>query len=213
MIVTTDFNRLVARHCHPARRAALLLPTTDAALAAAEAAERRHVATIVGSLAGMVRPVDALGLCASCDTPGGLVVFSDQILSCADTPVLVREDGDAAFHSVFEFLLVARHGYDLLAWTGDDRGLAPDGRSLPGVVGMLQRYFLACGRLGDAWRMRDRQVERTVDWRRRTAERAIRSFESAVCLEYCTEPHHPEASRLLGRARALARSIREVRAS
>jgi hypothetical protein len=211
--VPTEFDHLVATHLVPRRRVALVLPTTDASLAAADAARQRHGATVVGSLAATSRPVDVLGMCATSEAPGSIVVFSDQILSSADTPVLVRSGDDASFHSVFEFLLVARHGYDLFAWAGDSHALRPEGSTLDDVLRTLHRHFGACGELQGTWRMRDRQAERALDWRRRTAERAIRSFESAVCMEYCTEPQHPDASRLLGSARALARSMRQAHAT
>jgi hypothetical protein len=211
--VPTEFDHLVATHLVPPRRVALVLPTTDASLAAAEAARQRHGAAVVGSLSGMSRPVDVIGICATAEAPGSLVVFSDQILSSADTPVLVRSGERASFHSAFEFLLVARHDYELFAWAGAPQGLRPEGRSLDDVLRTLQCHFRACARLDGAWRMRDRQADRALDWRRRTAERAIRSFESAVCLEYCTEPEHPDASRLLGSARSLTRSMRQAHAT
>ncbi|GAB3727789.1 hypothetical protein GCM10028862_04690 [Luteimonas pelagia] len=195
------------------RRVALVLPTTDAALSAVEKARHRLHVQFVGSLSGMQTPADFLASLASVDQPQSVVVFSDQILSPADTPVLVRSEGSAAFHSTFEFLLVARHGYRLIVWNGEGESQCPEGDTLSNVLGVLHRHLVACEQLGDDWLMRRRQLERTQEWRIRAGARVIRSFESAVCHEYCTDPTHPDASRFLDRTRQLGNAMRRGFAS
>lgn len=143
--------------------------------------------------------------------PTRVVVFSDQLVSDIDAPVLVEAGSRLQFLSSLEIIVAARLGSPASIWNGAGWALVPHDDS-NGVLGALLRYLSACESLGDRWLMRDAQGERAPERRIAVAQRRVRLFESVAMHAIADAASNAEQRDLLERVYALRRRLTAGRA-
>lgn len=161
----------------------LVLPTTTRELALLEQLGLRpDVDAIVGRNEHALAPAELLTRIEDkAPAPDARVlVFSDQLVSAVDAPLLVRRDGVARYVSSLEYILNAQYGYALLAINGDRLSRLPAGAPAVDVLGLLVDHLEANERLGSNWLVRELQTQRLPQDRRLQQRRRIRALRSSI---------------------------------
>jgi hypothetical protein len=120
-----------------------------------------------------------------------MVVFSDQLVSAVDAPVLVDTGSTQHFASSIEYVLNNLYGFHLRFFLAARRSLdIPAGSSANLVFSAHHKYLLACEAQGATWVARSEQIRRTPDFRRRQQRIRIQALRSSL-LFMTSMGHHP----------------------
>ena len=134
------------------------------------------------------------------------ICFSDQLISAVEAPVPVEINGARFYFPGIELIANRSHAYALMFWTGSSFTHVPPASDDASVLSASALYFRACDALGDAWLLRDAQLERSHRRRAELARIRARTLHS-VLMHMAPErgmppTHRRIASRLLDVGRA-----------
>ena len=176
---------LTTMHRHlagSAGRHAIVLPTTATTLDwAVEQVKNGTIHVVVGSfIRDGYSPAKLLTLLDSIPAKRSFrtIIFTDQLISPIDAPLLTSMNDELSFVSGVEWILNEAHNFSLYIWDVINFvTLAPVTHG--GHILRLIRYHLqACKQLGDAWIMRLNQIERTPAERILNSRIRLRTFYS-----------------------------------
>ena len=186
-----------------------VIPSTEATLHAAGTWARDRLWQVVGlredfpSSGGdgmaLLTPSQYLAACGAAAAGAArrtAVVFTDQFVSSEHAALLVRDGVDDRFYPTLELIASARYGVAVRYWVGEgflDAGTAA-GAAETAALHALRRYYRSCDALGDMWRMRGRQFQRSPAGRIEAARHRLRLYQSIVML--APEDAAPSAVRL-----------------
>jgi len=183
-------------------RVLFAVPSTEATLQCIPRwlAARPGTAVVAPAVAGQLTP--AQWLARQRAAPGQdrfLIVFSDQLLSAADAPMLVEQGGRLSYLPGLEVVAQGGHGFAVAAWVGNGFEAAPRDGGPVAILGLLARHLAACAELGAPWLMREAQQQRCADAHVAEARRRLRVFHSAIMHARGDAPLGPEARAIVRR--------------
>jgi hypothetical protein len=109
------------------------------------------------------------------------VVFTDQLVTASDAPLLIKHGDTKAYYPTLELIAHQMYGFTIHAWTGETRRTSlPPHSCHTEVLHILQAYFEACRSLGSRWLVRDIQHHKSTEHRIAEARRRARGFQSAL---------------------------------
>jgi len=117
-----------------------------------------------------------------------IVVFSDQLTSSLDAPVLTSHQGRQRFLSLVEVILNNLHGFHLLVCTCGGAVSLPPGSPLVSILRAVSDCLDASGHMGSDWLVEAAQVKRNPGTRLSESRIRQRVFHSAVMHMYWKHP-------------------------
>lgn len=196
--------------CTP--RCAVLVPTSSSTL---DALVRWRSAwpdllVVAPGLPGGLDPHELLTrLGRSTPLPERIVLFADQLVSPVHARIPVRRAEDLRYVSGLEALLVVRHDYHLASALPPQEGEDPACSDAHAAFELAIDFLDRCELLGDAWRVRTSQTERTMQARVDAARRELRYLESAV-LHAAAGPARHDVTAVLARLRATHKMLKQA---
>lgn len=172
-------------------RCAAVLPTTKVTLdITAHLALAGAVDAVVGIFhGGTLRPSQLIErLDTMPNTNTRIIVFTDQLTSATDAPLLVSKNGSLSYLSGLELALQQEYGFSLRVLKGDgfvEPDVVRDARSL---LRLLHGHIQACEHLGAHWLAATLQPQRSPTTRTREAGIRLRLFQSATIHMWLTWP-------------------------
>lgn len=187
---------------------ALLVPSSPATLKAVSKWAADGVA-VVGRVPGTVSPQALLSLVdgGQAKRPHTGIIFSDQLVSPVDAPLLIQRGGNRRYVSALELLCHTRHGFPVSAWTGASFEPAPPGCEPDELLSLLVRYLEACDGLGNDWLMRDAQAECAASHRLNDARRRLQLFQSVILHSFSETPLPTEYEGVVRRLAEMRKSL------
>ncbi|MDV3512688.1 hypothetical protein R1L06_18340 [Stenotrophomonas sp. C4297] len=194
---------------------AIILATTRSNInRAIELSTRGMVTSIIGKdPAYSEAPSDAFQKLD--DSPGthAVIVFSDQLTSSLDAPVLTSQRGQQRFLSLAESILNSTYGFRLVVSTYEGMFMLPPCSPLVSVLRIISNHLDSNAMLGGDWLVQELQTERHPS--RRLIENRVRqrAFHSALMHMYWTHPDfNPERfDRIHGQLKSLYRASQPVK--
>jgi|GEM_PF-5265660 hypothetical protein len=131
-----------------------------------------------------------------------IVVFTDQLVSVVDAPLLVRQGKQAQYVSSIEYILNVHHQCPLFAISSDGLEYLPVGAAPAQVFSLVTGHLRANDRLGNDWMVKNWQIQRSPQDRRFQQRRRIRAMRSSVMHmmgrdQYLWNPGHDDKLRTL----------------
>lgn len=189
----------------------IILPTTQHTIAWANSAlqdrlcEDVVVASLIPNAVNPSTILDSLAL--GSDRPRYIVVFTDQLTSAIESPILVRSNNGSQYYSGLESVLHLRYRYPLYIWPHAlDRVTVPS-VDLGEVIQQLTIYFDACNTLGNLWLQREAQKERSLTQRVMHARRELRYLKSILLHNYRHRRADIVALELLSRIDSVSKRV------
>lgn len=163
----------------------LMLPTTAPFLAAVDRLGLRpKIDMVVGRSARKftIYPADLLAHLADnrLMSDARVIVFTDQLVSALDAPLLVSRNGRAQYVSALEYVLNAEHECPLFAMNGDQINYLSENAPPDRVLNFIVDHLDANQLLGDAWLTRSLQSQRLPQERRFQQRRRVQAMRSSV---------------------------------
>ncbi|QBH00482.1 hypothetical protein [Xanthomonas oryzae] len=161
----------------------IIVPTTTQTVSHVKIWRELHPSIIVvaPSTGGSHTPTELLHeFGKSPNLPVLAIIFSDQLTSAQDAPVLVKKNKKLVFFSAIELIGNKKYGALLHIWLG--HRVATLDRETPqiDILNLLSGYLRNCEKLGPEWIARSIQPHRYLDERRRDAMRRLRLFQSMI---------------------------------
>lgn len=117
-----------------------------------------------------------------------VVVFSDQLASSVDAPILTSRQGQQCFLSLVEAILNNLHGFRLMVSTHESAISLPPGSPLVSVLRVLWDHLDANRQIGRNWLAEALQIQRQPGTRLSEGRVRQRVFHSAVMHMYWKHP-------------------------
>lgn len=117
-----------------------------------------------------------------------IVVFSDQLTSSIDAPVLTSHQGQQRFLSLVEAILSNLHGFRLMVCTHESAISLPPGSPLDSVLRVLFDHLDANRQMGSNWLAEAAQIQRQPGTRVFESRIRQRVFHSAMMHMYWRHP-------------------------
>jgi hypothetical protein len=136
-----------------------------------------------------------------------VVVFSDQLTSAIDAPILVERNGRQHYLSAFEVVANNRYRYSVHAWMGERFESCRSSVGPSSILRLIDDYLVACEGLGEEWLLRDGQVQRGRTGRSNHARARLRAFHSAMMCAYPMSEVSEEVHAILRRVVEVQRSL------
>lgn len=76
-------------------------------------------------------------------SPLSAIIFTDQLVSDIDAPLLIEHDGKRSFYPVIELIAHVKYGFELHVWTGSSFGILSPPSTEIEVLRLLGRYLSA----------------------------------------------------------------------
>ena len=189
-------------------RGALLLPSTSVTLAAVPHWTASGT-PVVGTTPGTLRPDGLLTLLKgdAAARPRACIIFSDQLVSPVDAPLLIQRGDQRQYMSALELLCHTRLGFPITAWTGTSFEAAPSYWEPDALLRLLVRHREACDALGSEWIMRDAQAESRASHRLNDARRRLQLFQSVVLHSFREGPLSIEYEGVVRRLAEMRKSL------
>lgn len=108
------------------------------------------------------------------------VVFSDQLTSAADAPMLIEKSGRLVFVSAIELVAHCNYLLEIHVWTGNRFETAQESSKPEDILLMLYRYFTSCERIGRDWLAAGYQAERHPTIRIAQAQMRLQMLQSTI---------------------------------
>ncbi len=194
---------------------AIIVATTGSNINRAIELFRRGVVTaIIGrDPAYSTAPSDAFQRLDGSPGIHAIIVFSDQLTSCLDAPVLTSQRGQQRFLSLAESILNSTYGFRLLASTCEGTLMLPPCSPLVSVLRIIWKHLDSNPMLGGDWLAQAIQIERQP--RARLIKNRVRQrvFHSALMHMYLTHPDSNPAqfNRIHGELKNLYRASQPVK--
>lgn len=109
-----------------------------------------------------------------------VIVFSDQLTSAVDAPLLVEQAGTLLYLSGLEVVAHRNYQFEVKAWTGNTLESVSATATAADILWLLYRHLKACQTLGSQWLMRDCQAERYPGERIAQARLRLLTLHSVV---------------------------------
>ncbi|WP_153064989.1 hypothetical protein [Xanthomonas arboricola] len=174
------------------RSGLIVIPTTTETLSHLNLWQKLHPSLIVvaPSTGGSHTPTELLNeFGKSTNTPVLAIIFSDQLTSAQDAPILTKKNNKLFFLSAIELIGPQKYDVHLHVWLGQAM-VTLDGATPPiETLNFLTDYLRNCEELGSEWLARSIQPNRYLDERRRDALRRLRLFQSMIL--YSSIKHPP----------------------
>ena len=169
---------------------AIIVATTRSSIdRAMDLSNRGMVTGIIGAdSAYSIAPSEALHKLERKPGRHIIVVFSDQLTSSVDAPVLTSRQGQQRFLSLVEAILNNLHGFRLIACTHEGPISLPPGSPLVSVLRVLSDHLDANRRIGSNWLAEAAQVQRLPGIRLSESRIRQRIFHSAMMHMYWEHP-------------------------
>ena len=134
------------------------------------------------TLQGLWGPNDLLSMLKGANErdPGTAIVFSDQLTSAADAPMLIEKSGRLIFVSAIEVIAHCNYQFEIHAWTGNGFEAAPESSKPEDILLLLYKYFTACEDLGRDWSAAGHQADRYPRARIAQAQIRLQMLQSTV---------------------------------
>lgn len=140
--------------------------------------------------------------------PINTIIFSDQLVSAVDAPLLVEHDGTRSYFPAVELIAHVEYGFELHVWTGSAfNALRPPTKEVD-VLRLLFRYFSACDELGQQWLMREGRRQSCPTQRATQARIRLRTFHSALMHAFQDSAFPPSCRRIAAKLIEAERTIR-----
>jgi len=167
------------------RRSAFIIPTTRGGLQLwSELIGKGGLDLSIGrgALAGVLPPDQALSRIGSYAEVEGInvAVFSDQLVSAVDAPILVERDGVEIYLSSTEIILSKVYGFDLLFYKKEMMTRISSCAEVGIILTELWDYLSACEKCDDDWMVRSMQTQRHVQFRRTAARIRAQYIRSSL---------------------------------
>ncbi|MEO7326278.1 MAG: hypothetical protein ABIW82_15760 [Dokdonella sp.] len=177
----------------------LMLPTTSPILAAVERLGLRpKVDAVVGrrSRQSTMVPADLLAHLADnrLMSDARIIVFTDQLVSPVDAPLLVSRNGRTQYVSALEYVLNAEYQCPLFAMNGRQLDYLPGNSPADRVLNFIVDHLDANELLGEAWLARSLQIQRQPQERRFQQRRRVRAMRSSIMHMVGPSRHHWDTS-------------------
>lgn len=135
------------------------------------------------------------------------LVFSDQLTSAADAPVLAEHSGRHLYLSALEIVAHCRYQLDVYAWTGHGLVRAPSHSDPAEILQLLHQYLVACDALGRQWLTRSLQADRFLENRISLAHFRLRMFHSAIMHAFTDSDIPPAHQHVVSRIIDMQKSL------
>lgn len=124
------------------------------------------------------------------DSPGAhaVIVFSDQLTSSLDAPVLTSQRGQQRFLSLAESILNCTYGFRLVVGTHEGTLTLPQCSPLVSVLRIISKHLDSNPMLGEDWLAQRLQTDRLPNTRLIENRVRQRIFHSALMHMYWTHP-------------------------
>ncbi len=149
------------------------------------------------------------------NSPGthAVIVFSDQLTSCLDAPVLTSQRGQQRFLSLAESILNSTYGFRLVVSTHEGTLMLPPCSPLLSVLRIISNHLDSNAMLGGDWLVQELQTERQPSTRLIENRVRQRVFHSALMHMYWTHPdfNPKQFNRIHGQLKSLYRASRPAK--
>lgn len=196
--------------CPPRR--VLLVPTVASTVDALAGwrAKWPNLQVVAPGLPGGLAPYQLISMMSGTEArPDRIVLYADQLVSPAHARIPIRRGQSVLYVSGLEALLVVRHGYALSCALPPEQGEDSECTDAHGAFALSLDFLDRCDALGDAWRVRASQSERTVEARMGAARRELRYLESAVLHAAADDPA-ATVTDVLSRIRASHKQMKQA---
>lgn len=140
--------------------------------------------------------------------PANTVIFSDQLVSAVDAPLLVEHEGKGSYCPAVELIAHLTYGFTLHVWTGRAfNTLRPPSKEVD-VLLLLLQYLSACDELGPQWLMREGRRQSCPTQRAAQARIRLRTFHSALMHAFQDSALPPSCRRIAAKLIEAERTIR-----
>lgn len=112
--------------------------------------------------------------------PFTAVVFSDQLTSAADAPMLIEKSGRPIFLSAIEVIAYCNYMLEIHIWTGNRFEATQESPKPEDILLTLYRYLTACERSGRDWLAVGYQAERYPKVRIAQAQMRLQMLQSTI---------------------------------
>ncbi|MCC4604625.1 hypothetical protein [Xanthomonas campestris] len=192
------------------RTGLIVIPTTPETLSHLNLWRKLHPSLIVvaPSTGGSHTPTELLNeFGKSTNAPILAIVFSDQLTSAQDAPILIKKKNKLFFISAIELIGQKKYATQLHVWLGQTVATLDGATPQIETLNFLADYLQNCEELGSEWLARLVQPHRYLDERRRDALRRLRLFQSMILHGSIKCPQSQKIKGTLERLITLQRSM------